>query len=118
MGIQLPPPKRGHCPQFSVHVCCGQTAGWIKMPLGTEVDLRPGKIVLDWDPAPPKRGHSIAHFSAHVCRGQMAAWIMMPLGMEVDLSSGHIVLDGPQLPPGKVHSSLPLFWSVSIVAKR
>jgi len=48
----------------------------------------------------------------------MAAWIMMPLGMEVDLSSGHIVLDGPQLPPGKVHSSLPLFWSVSIVAKR
>jgi len=22
--------------QFSAHVCCGQTAGWIKMPLGRE----------------------------------------------------------------------------------
>jgi len=24
-----------------------QTAGWIKIPLGTEVDLSPGDIVLD-----------------------------------------------------------------------
>ena len=40
--------KRGHSsPQFSAHVCSGQTAGWIKMPLGTEVDLGPGQIVLD-----------------------------------------------------------------------
>jgi len=28
-------------------------AGWVKMPLGTEVDLSPGHIVLDGDPAPP-----------------------------------------------------------------
>jgi len=28
-------------------------AGWIKMPLGTEVDLGPGDIVLDGEPAPP-----------------------------------------------------------------
>jgi len=28
-------------------------AGWIKMPLGTEVGLGPGHIVLDGDPAPP-----------------------------------------------------------------
>jgi len=28
-------------------------AGWIKMPLGTEVGLCPGDIVLDGDPAPP-----------------------------------------------------------------
>jgi len=30
------PPERGRPtppPQFSAHVCCGQTAGWIKMPL-------------------------------------------------------------------------------------
>jgi len=47
------PPKRGHSPQFSTHVCCGQTAGWIKMPLGTEVGLGAGYIVLDGDPAPP-----------------------------------------------------------------
>ena len=36
-------------------VYCGQTAGWSKMPLGTEVGLGPGHIVLHWDPAPPER---------------------------------------------------------------
>ena len=25
--------------QFLAHVYCGQTAGWMKTPLGTEVDL-------------------------------------------------------------------------------
>jgi len=30
--------------------------GWIKMPLGTEVGLGPGDIVLDEDPAPPQKG--------------------------------------------------------------
>ena len=39
-------------------VYCGQTAGWIKMPLGTDVDLGPGDIVLDGDLAPQKRGQS------------------------------------------------------------
>jgi len=29
------------------YVYCGQTAGWIKMPLGTEVNLGPGDVVLD-----------------------------------------------------------------------
>ena len=24
-------------PPLSAHVCCGQTAGWIKVPFGTEV---------------------------------------------------------------------------------
>ena len=28
------PQKRGGIPQFLAHVYCGQTAGWIKMPLG------------------------------------------------------------------------------------
>ena len=31
----------------------GQMAGWIKMPVGTEVDFGPGHLVLDGDPAPP-----------------------------------------------------------------
>ena len=35
-------------------VYCGQTVGWIKMRLDTEVDLGPGRIVLDEDPAPHK----------------------------------------------------------------
>jgi len=34
-------------------VYCSQTVGWIKMPLGMEVSLGPGDIVLDGDEAPP-----------------------------------------------------------------
>jgi len=51
-------PQKGRSPQFSVHVYCGQMSGWIKMPLGREVGLSPGYIVLDGDPAPspPKPG--------------------------------------------------------------
>jgi len=37
-------------------VYCSQTVGWIKMPLGRELGLGPGDIVLDGDPAPKKRG--------------------------------------------------------------
>jgi len=62
-------PKKGNrSPQFSAHVYYGQTAGWIKMPLGTEIGLGPGDIVLDWDPAPlpAKKGHSSPHFLAQV----------------------------------------------------
>ena len=44
--------------QFLAYVYYGQTAGWMKTPLGTEVDLIPCHIVLDGDPAPPRKGHS------------------------------------------------------------
>jgi len=30
-----------HPTQFLAHVYCGKTAGWMKTPLGTEVDLGP-----------------------------------------------------------------------------
>ena len=36
-------------------VYCGQTAGWIKMPLGMKVDLGPGNIMLDGNHVPPKK---------------------------------------------------------------
>jgi len=39
------------------------------MPLGTEVDLGPGHIVLDGDPVPPRKGHSSPFFSALVYCG-------------------------------------------------
>ena len=42
--------------QFSLHVYCCQTAGWMKAPLGTEVDLGPGHILLDGVPAPRLKG--------------------------------------------------------------
>jgi len=55
MWTQLPPEK-GHTrpTQFLAYVYCGQMAGWMKTPLGTEVDLGPGHIVLDGVPPPAK----------------------------------------------------------------
>ena len=61
-GPRSPLAKRGggRAPKFSAHVYCGQTAGWMKLVLGTtEVGLSPGDFVLDEDPVPfPKRGRS------------------------------------------------------------
>ena len=67
MGTQPPPPEKGAGapPQICGPFYCGQTAGWIKMPLGTEVGLSPGDFVLDGDPPLPQ-----------------------------NLGPGHIVLDG------------------------
>jgi len=46
-------------------VYCGQTVGWIRMPLSTEVCLGPGDIVLDGDPAPAtQRGTATPNFRA------------------------------------------------------
>ena len=73
-GDLAPSAQRGTAPQFSVHVCCGQTAGWIKRPLGREVDLGPGNIVLDEEPAPAKKGHSTPTFRPmSIVRGQTVA---------------------------------------------
>jgi len=66
---QLPPKRGTTLPHFSVHVYCGQTAGWMKTPLGTEVDLGRGHIALDGDPAPRERGTTAPLFSAHVYCG-------------------------------------------------
>jgi len=39
-------PQRGTTPtQYSAHICYGQMAAWIKMPLGMELDLSPGNFV-------------------------------------------------------------------------
>jgi len=62
MGTQLHLQK-GHSLQFLAYAGCGQTAGWIKMPLGTKVGLGSGDIVLDGKPAPlEKGGHSMPQF--------------------------------------------------------
>jgi len=46
----------------------------VKVPLGTEVDLGPGDIVLDGAQIPPpKRGTAAPLFSAHVYCSQMVA---------------------------------------------
>ena len=57
----------------------------MKMPVGTEIGLGPGDIVLDSKPAlPPRKGgaHDMApQLSVHIYLGQTAGWIKMPLGM-------------------------------------
>jgi len=99
MGTQLPIPKKGdRAPKFSAHVYCGQTAGWIKMPLGMEVGFGPCHIVLDGDPAPPKKGHS-PPFSADVYCSQTARWIKMPVSTKVGISPGNIVFDANRATP-------------------
>jgi len=55
-------PKRGQSPQFSAHFHCGQTAGCMKTPLGKEVDLGLGHIVLDGVPAICARGTAAPSF--------------------------------------------------------
>jgi len=58
------PQKKGtlmHPTQFFAHVYCGQMAGWMKKPLGTEVDFGPCHIVLHGVPAPAK-GHRSPSF--------------------------------------------------------
>jgi len=49
-------------PYFSAHAYYGQTAGWIRIPLGTEVCLSPGDIVLDRDSPPMERGTAAPTF--------------------------------------------------------
>ena len=63
-GDPVPPPLKGHSPQFLDHICCGQMARRIKMPLGKEVGLSPSDIVLDGDLASPlpKEGRASPNF--------------------------------------------------------
>jgi len=58
MGTQIPLSKKGtEAPIFGP--CLLWPNGWMdQMPLGMEVGLDPGHIVLDGYPAPPKKGHS------------------------------------------------------------
>jgi len=85
------------------------------MPLGREIDLGPGDIVLDGDPAHQR--DTTPQFSAYICCGQTAGWIKMPLGTELGLGPGHIVLDGDPAPRKKKHSTPPpLFGPCQTVA--
>ena len=81
-------PPKGHSPLISAHVCFGQTAECIKMPLGLS-DLSCLPVTL-------------------VYCGQTVRWIKIKLGMQVGLGLGHIVLDGTQLPCPKV-AQPPIF---------
>jgi len=53
MGTQPPTPKGAEPTQFSAHVYCGQTAAC--MSLDTEVGVGLRDIVIDVDPATPRK---------------------------------------------------------------
>jgi len=66
------------------------------MPLGTEVGLGPGDIVLDGDAAPPKWGTTAPLFSARVYCGQTvahlsncAALVIMCTALRFNVSTVH-----------------------------
>jgi len=86
------------------------------MPLGTQVNVGPGDVVLDGVAAPPPlKGHSDSPSFRFMSCGQTAGWMKTPLGTEVDLDPGHIVLDG--IPAVRQRGTAPpSFRPMSIVA--
>ena len=106
-----PLPKRGHShPQFSAHVYCGQTAGWIKTAFGVEVGLGPGHIVLDGDTATPSK-------KAHPPQPVFGQCLLWPNGWMDEYATWygsrprprpHCVRRGPSSPQ-KGHIGPPLF---------
>jgi len=121
MGTQLPLPKKVQSPtEFSAHVCCGQTAAWIKMPLNIEVGLGPGHIVqhcVRWVPSFTPQGAQLPNFGACLLWpigyvDQDATWYK---GM--CFGPGRILLHGDPAPLPKGAQS-PNFQPMSIVVKR
>jgi len=82
------------------------------MALGMEVDLGPGHIVLNGDPAllPQKGAEPLPNLRPIFYCGQTAGCIKMPLGMELGLSLDDFVLDGnPALALPQKGRSPPIF---------
>ena len=106
MGPSSPSSKeaspKGHSSQFSAHICCGQMARWIKMPLGMKVGLDPGDCVR-WGPSSPspKRGCSPPIF------GPCLLWPNGWMDQECTWHGGgprsrpHCARWGPSSPPQK-----------------
>jgi len=82
----------------------------MKLPLGTEVGLDLGHIVLDGDPAAPtpKKWHRFPQFSANVYCNEMAGRIKMSLGTRVGVGPGDTVLDVDPAPHQHHHTTTVL----------
>jgi len=112
-------PKKGYpaAPDFSAHVYCSQTAGWIKMPLGTKVGLDSGHIALHRDSALPP---TLKRDTAHNFRAMFVVAKRLhgstPLAIEIGLGSDDIVFDGDPAPPKR--GTAPTFQPKNVVAKR
>jgi len=77
-----PRKRHTHPTQFLAHVYCGQMAGWMKTPLGTEVDLGADHIVLDGVSAPAKGAQQPPLF------GPCLLWPRSPISATAELLYG------------------------------
>jgi len=117
-GSSSQPPKGAQPPIFSTCLLCDQTAVWSKMPLGMEVGLGPGHIVLDGDPAPPKRGTATSPPTFGHCLLWSNGW----MNRDATWKGGrprprrHCVRWGPSSPI-KGAQQPPNFRPTSVVAK-
>jgi len=86
MGTQLATEKNGTptLTQFLALVYRGQMARWVKMPLGTEVNLVPGDVVLDGVRAPRERAERPPHLF-----GPCLLWPRTPISATAALLLGH-----------------------------
>jgi len=72
--IRWRPPKGTPALQFSTHVCCDQTVGWIKMPLLVRRKVSAySRQCVRWGSSSPKKGHSTPPLFGHVYCGQTVA---------------------------------------------
>ena len=99
------------CPVWScltvTLVYCGQTVGWIKVKLGTQIGLDPVHLV--GTELPSHKGAQPPILSNVHC-GQTAGWIKMSLGTQVGFGPSTLCSMGTQLPPRKKgHSAHIIF---------
>jgi len=108
-GDPAPPPQRDRASQFSVHICCGQMAGWTKMALDMEVGL--GDFVR-WGhrSCSPKKGQSpLPNFRPISIVAKRLDASRCHLVRRFGLSTGDFVLDRDPAPSPKTRQSSPIF---------
>jgi len=112
-GDPAHPHAKGHRHQFLVHICCGQMAGCIKMPVGMEVSLGPGAFVFDGDPAHPCKRAEPPNFRPMFIVAKRLGCTWHEGGPR---SRPHCARWGPSS-PHENGAEAPNFWPISIVAK-
>jgi len=81
----------GHSsPHSSAHVYCGQTAGWVKIPLGMGKASAQATMCVMGTKIPPKEGAQPPIFGQCLLWPN-GRWINMPFGTEVGLGPSDIV---------------------------
>jgi len=82
MGTQLhpPPTERGTAARplsFRPMSTVAKSVGCIKVPLATEIGRGPGDIVLDGDPAPPRKGAQSVYAVSAIFLFPVSAYLLV-----------------------------------------